>query len=93
MKQTLKKEIEQDLHRLIEDKDHDRVEKLAEFIIDRTLDQVNEVLEEGLDTTPEDEKYLDKIFENTENMNRVFARIGYRQALTDAQSAVNKLKE
>jgi len=53
------------------------------------LEEENKRLDDIHKQFPENETVLEDIFKNTENMNRVYARVGYRKALND-QIAHNK---
>jgi len=45
---------------------------------------------EKLDKGPEEETITHDIFQNTENMNRVFMRTGYRKALDTVLSILSE---
>ncbi len=45
------------------------------------------------DKQPEEETFTYDIFENTENMNRVFMRVGYRKCIADIKSKLLSLSD
>lgn len=67
-------------------------DKLKDFLqseIDLERKRIVEEIE-NMDKSPEEEKFTEDKFKNTENMNRVFMRVGYRKALKNIISLINK---
>lgn len=61
------------------------------LIADEVLKIVVEKIKE-MDKSPQEEKFTEDKFENTENMNRVFMRVGYSRALKDLLSNLSHNK-